>query len=131
VIHLSGLWGVTWHNYFKFGFQSASDLIIPRSTNSKWKSVSRLARIFWSFLLSGVIHYCGSYMLPGPTQPSIEFLFFVLQGMAVITQVMVYDKFVSKTYRRILNPFLIAAWLYWTEPYIFGDQRHGGMWHSF
>jgi hypothetical protein len=125
---MTGLWGVTWHNYFKFGFQSASDLVIPRSSNPKLKALLRLLRIMFSFLLSGAIHYCGSYMLPGPTQPSKEFLFFALQGAAVVFQVSVYDPLINTKIRRILNPILIAGWLHWTEPLIFGDQRAGGMW---
>ncbi|TLD19201.1 hypothetical protein PspLS_09804 [Pyricularia sp. CBS 133598] len=125
---LAGLWGVTWHNYFKFGFQSASDLVIPRSHNPKLKPLLRLVRTFCTFLLSGAMHYCGSYMLPGPTEPSKEFLFFVLQGVAVILQILVYDRLVSTKYRRALNPLFVAAWLCCTEPLIFGDQRNGGMW---
>lgn len=67
-------------------------------------------------------------MLPGPTQPSKEFLFFALQGVAVVLQVTVYDTLLNEKLRRVLNPFLIAGWLYWTEPLIFGDQKAGGMW---
>ncbi|KAK2033165.1 hypothetical protein LX32DRAFT_679970 [Colletotrichum zoysiae] len=125
---LTGLWGVTWHNYFKFGFQSASDLAVPRTNSPRLKPLLRLLRMFWTFLLSGMMHYCGSYMLPGPTQPSNELLFFVLQGVAVMLQILVYDQFVDKRYRRVLNPLLVSAWLCWTEPLIFGDQRSGGMW---
>ncbi|KAK2060003.1 hypothetical protein LY76DRAFT_429334 [Colletotrichum caudatum] len=125
---LTGLWGVTWHNYFKFGFQSASDLAIPRTNSPGLKPLLRLLRMFWTFLLSGMMHYCGSHMLPGPTRPSNELLFFALQGVAVILQILVYDRFVDKRYRRVLNPLLVSVWLCWTEPLIFGDQRSGGMW---
>lgn len=123
-----GLWGMTWHNYFKFGFQSAVSLVIPRTANPKLKPLTQMARMFLSFLLSGTIHACGSYMLPQPTQPSKEFYFFVWQGVAVIAQLFVVDRFVDKRLRRILNPIGIILWLYWTEPLIFGDQKDGGMW---
>ena len=119
---------MTWHNYFKFGFQSASDLVVPRTKNPRFRPLLQLMRVLCSFCLSGIIHYCGSYMLPGTTQPSKEFLFFLLQGIVVILQVTIYDHVVPKRYRRILNPLLTVAWLCWTEPLIFGDQRHGGMW---
>lgn len=52
-----GLWSVTRHDYFKFGFQSASELIITRTASSSLKPFLRLARMRSSFLLSGVIHY--------------------------------------------------------------------------
>ena len=123
-----GLWGATWHNYFKFGFQSASDIVFPRSANPKLKAIFRLARVFWSFLLSGVIHYCGSHMLPGETRPGGELLFFLLQGAAVMFQVSVFDRVVSLRVRRVLNPVLVCAWLYFTGPLISEDQRAGGMW---
>lgn len=125
---LTGLWGAVWHNYFKFGFQSATDLVFPRSSNPKLKAVLRLARVFWSFLLSGMIHFCGSYMLPGKTQPSMELLFFVLQGLAVALQVTFFDRLISQQYRRVLNPVLVLLWLYITGPLISEDQRAGGMW---
>lgn len=124
----TGLWGATWHNYFKFGFQSASDLVFPRSANPKLKPLLRIGRVFWSFLLSGIIHFCGSCMLPGNTQPQNELIFFILQGIAVAFQVSVFDRLVSPRYRRILNPILVFAWLYVTGPLISEDQRRGGMW---
>ncbi|KAK1590394.1 uncharacterized protein LY79DRAFT_217331 [Colletotrichum navitas] len=43
---LTGLWGVTRHNYFKFGFQSASDLATPRTNNPRLKPLLRLLRMF-------------------------------------------------------------------------------------
>lgn len=119
---------MTWHNYFKFGFQCATDLTIPRANDPELKPLLRLARMIWAFLLSGAMHFCGSYMLPGPTQPIKELLFFVLQGVAVALQVLVYDQIIDKRYRRILNPLLVVAWLCCTEPLIFADQRKGGMW---
>ncbi|KAK2010008.1 hypothetical protein LZ32DRAFT_660785 [Colletotrichum eremochloae] len=103
-----GLWGVTWHNYFKFGFQSLSDRAIPRK-NPNLKPLLRLLRMLWTFVLSGVMHYCGSYMLPGPTQPSNELLLFVLQGVAIIFQMLLYHRFVGKQYRRVLNPLPVLA----------------------
>ncbi|KAI6353913.1 hypothetical protein MCOR25_008826 [Pyricularia grisea] len=111
------------------GWLSASDLVIPRSKNPKLKVMLRLVRMFWTFLLSGAMHYCGSYMLPGPTEPSRELSFFVLQGVAVIQQIAVCDRLVSKKqYCRVLNPLLVATWLFCTEPLIFEDQRNEGMW---
>lgn len=110
------------------GLTCLQDLAFPRSTNPKLKAVLRLARVFWSFLLSGLIHFCGSYMLPGETQPSKELLFFLLQGVAVSIQVTFFDRLVSQRYRRVLNPILVCAWLYFTGPLISEDQRAGGMW---
>ena len=102
--------------------------MFPRSTNPKLKPLLRLGRVFWSFLLSGLIHLCGSLMLPGETQPLNELHFFLLQGVAVSIQVTFFDRLVSQRYRRILNPILVCVWLYYTGPLISEDQRKGGMW---
>ena len=67
-------------------------------------------------------------MLPGPTQPMEELLFFGLRTVAVVLQVLVYDRVVSRRLRRVLNLVLVAGWLYWSEPLVFEDQRRGGMW---
>lgn len=67
-------------------------------------------------------------MLPGPTRPHIELLFFILQGAAVAFQVSVFDRVVSLRYRRLLNPILVLAWLYFTGSLMSEDQRAGGMW---
>lgn len=67
-------------------------------------------------------------MLPGPTKPLNELLFFILQGLAVAIQVSFFDRLLSQRYRRVLNPILVVAWLYVTGPLISEDQRSGGMW---
>jgi hypothetical protein len=51
-------------------------------------------------------------MLPGPKPPSKELLFFVLQGILIFVQMVVYNQVVHKRYRRILNRRLIFAWLF-------------------
>lgn len=110
---------MTWHDYFKFGFQSASDSIIPRTASPSLKPFLRLARMRSSFLLSGVIHYYGPYMLPGPAQPCEEFLFFVSQGIAVYFRMVLYNQNINERYRRTLSPLLIffLALLHWATDF--------------
>ena len=104
--------------------------MVPRTSNPQLKMLLGLARVFAGFLLSGFIHGAASHMLPGDTKPLHEMLFFPLQAVGIIAQIVVLDRLVSRSIRPYFNVLFVCAWLYWTSPIMCDDQRAGGMWAS-
>ncbi|KGO67470.1 hypothetical protein PITC_009210 [Penicillium italicum] len=90
-------WGYTWHQQLRrqAGAPGAYLLsLLPESLRTSKRPSVRLARRYWlllmSFVVSGLIHGCGSYQVTRafglPLSDGGEIKYFVLQGVAVMAE---------------------------------------------
>ncbi|KAF2838331.1 hypothetical protein M501DRAFT_1058497 [Patellaria atrata CBS 101060] len=154
---LRGFWGDTWHQMLRMHFVSIGDAIaqgllrnVHVNSNSRQDKVKETdrhnqssaeaaIRVVVVFLLSGVLHACGSYTLLGSSRPSVSFLFFALQPFGMAIQSTCSYLFCSSQLffslgryqlhvRQISNFFFTILWL-WAFAGLFADDlTSGGMW---
>lgn len=143
---LIGAWNTWWHQLFRFGFSETgrfvSHLIIPvtQKQHSSCKLARRLLQVLVAFSMSGLMHAMGSYTAFADTKPFNTFLFFFLQGIAVLvqglfffrkTQPQPHSKLQSRTLTtttRALNFAFVFLWFYFTAPLIADDFARSGLW---
>ena len=135
---LAGCWGIWWHQLFRPGFTNTARWLLsllPERLATR-HDVRRVTIPFVAFLLSGLLHACGSYAQLADTNPRDTFLFFILQAVGVT---------IEDTFKRVILPtllplklprwlrragnFLFAfCWLYFPGHYIADDFARGGIW---
>lgn len=142
---LIGAWNTWWHQLFRFGFSESgrfiSHLMIPRSItpdqkqqeHSYYTLARRLLQVLVAFSMSGLIHAMGSYTAFADTKPFNTFLFFFLQGIAVLVQGLFFFQKKPQPPRRTftscaLNFILVFLWFYFTAPLIADDFARSGLW---
>lgn len=152
---LRGFWGETWHQLFRPHFVSIADVVasilVPGKPADrtrpdhtvKRERVAQLRgqafnaiRVTTVFLLSGALHACGSYTLPGPTRPWAIFLFFAIQpaGMAVqhmfqyCVDVVPLPARTEPHFHKVANLTFTLTWLWMSAGLIFDDFSTGGVW---
>jgi hypothetical protein len=139
---LIGAWNTWWHQLFRFGFSESgrfvSYLIIPvtqKQQHSSYTLVRRLLQVLVAFSMSGLIHAMGSYTAFADTKPFNTFLFFFLQGIAVLAQGLFFFQKAQPQPRRAaplttraLNFALVFLWFYFTAPLVADDFARSGLW---
>ncbi|CRG87081.1 hypothetical protein PISL3812_04096 [Talaromyces islandicus] len=148
---LIGAWSIWWHQLFRFGFSESgrfiSHLVIPpisitpdqkqRQQHSFYTLARRLVQVLGAFSMSGLIHAMGSYTAVADTKPFNAFLFFFLQGIAVLVEGLFFSQEQAQTQlqprrttlsTRLLNLTLVCLWFYFTGPLIADDLSRSGVW---
>ena len=134
---LAGWWGGWWHQTFRFAFESTAKRITQELGFETTSRSSKILQLVIAFSLSGCLHACASFVQPGRTHPlSGAFLFFFLQSIGIITQMLLSQKLeqmglverAPKIIRQATNFAFAHLWLYFTGPLICDDFAAGGIW---
>lgn len=135
---LQGWWGDWWHQMFRFALASPTDPIINVLRIDKRGTVARLIRLIVPFLISGAIHASGSYTTWGDTKPFYSFLFFILQPVGIVIQILgglVLKKLglqtkIHPSFGKAVNVLFTVVWLLNTFPLLADDFSRGGLWFT-
>ncbi|CAG7962220.1 unnamed protein product [Penicillium salamii] len=136
---LAGCWGKWWHQLFRNGFMSAARWILSLLPDSLTSHLNfrRVVYVAVSFCISGLIHACGSRtQIPGTHPVSGPFLFFALQGVAVMAEqffkTAIFPRLplggTPRWVRRTANFLFVYCWLMTSGGLIADDFARGGLW---
>ena len=135
---LQGWWGAWWHQCFRFVLTSPTNAIINKLRIRKCGVLAKMLGLIIPFLISGVIHACGSYSMWGKTRPINAFLFFVLQPVGIALQTisswslsqlgLMNNNKIPRHVREVANVAFTVFWLLWTFPLLADDLAKGGLW---
>lgn len=135
---IAGFWGQSWHQLFRFAFDSAGDFIAkPLGTGWQRKTTKgRILRLFTAFFLSGLLHAAGSYTNISDTRPLNPFLFFAVQPFGILAQRLFslclrrlgWRDRLPVWSRRAGNLAFVVAWSYLTGPLISDDLARARVW---
>ena len=135
---LRGFWGTTWHQMFRHMLTSSSNkmvLLLPLDTQGP---TAKALRLSFPFVISGIIHGCGSYTLWGDTRPLQAILFFLLQPLGIAVQSLhglavdrvIGDSILGVHVNGISNVISTAIFFLLTFPLLADDFAKGGLWLS-
>lgn len=134
---LAGWWGGWWHQSFRFAFEAPSSKLIGLLKLDPKSATAKLLASTIAFVLSGMLHACGSHTQLGHTYPlSGPFLFFTSQigGIAAqiaFTSLLRRIGIVQRSPRwlqRTANFIYVHVWFYYTAPLLCDDFARGGIW---
>lgn len=136
---LAGCWGRWWHQLFRYGFTVTSQWVLsllpPCWANNSL--VKRVTHVGFAFLLSGLVHACGSHTQFADTHPfSGPFLFFAMQSVAIVCEgifkTVIFPKLplqgTPRWLRRTANALFVFSWLLFSGGCIADDFARGGLW---
>ena len=135
---LRGFWGSGWHQMFRHMLTSTADEAVKIFRLESQSQTASAVKVSFSFLISGIIHACGSYTLWGNTQPLYACLFFLLQPFGILIQYL-YTQMITKSIKDdttryhiqgVANVGFVAAFLFLTFPLLADDFARGGLWLS-
>lgn len=136
---LSGFWGGTWHQLFRLPFESAGEFL-ARCLGAGWERDThkgKALRLITAFMLSGILHACGSYTILPPTKPLSEaFLFFAIQPLGILMQHAIAELIRRRGWREGIPSWVreagsagyVFVWLRVTGPLLARDFARGGVW---
>lgn len=129
---LAGWWGVWWHQTFRYAFEAPASWILrqfPALNDAGPRA--RAVQLFTAFCLSGFLHASGSYTSIGETRPlSGSFLFFLLQPLGIVVQIMIVERLRLKDVPSVLKAFNFIythVWFYYTAPFLIDDFVKSGI----
>lgn len=133
---LRGWWGAWWHQLFRNMLTAPAKTIVNALPVPSDSAAAKGIRIIVPFLISGVIHACGSYTIWGATKPMNSCLFFVLQPVGIAVQeagswaLNRLDRrmAIPRRFRQATNVLFTAVWLLKTFPLLADDFERGGLW---
>ncbi|KAL6720444.1 hypothetical protein ACLMJK_002367 [Lecanora helva] len=133
---LRGFWGEWWHQMFRIALNVPANALLDSQRIQRKSIIGKSIMLVAAFLISGIVHACGSYTMWGQSQPLHAFLFFALQPIGITTQILG-----SWTAHQILrkdalcpdlckaaNTMFTVTWLLSTFPLLADDFAHGGFW---
>jgi hypothetical protein len=129
---LAGWWGVWWHQTLRFAFEAPASWILRQfSVLHGAGPRARVVQLFTAFFFSGFLHASGSYTSIGETRPLTgSFLFFFLQPLGIMVQIMVVEKLRLKDVPSVLKAFNFIythVWFYYTAPLLIDDFVKSGI----
>lgn len=136
---LAGCWGRWWHQNFRYGFTVTSQWVLS-FLHSPWANnplVKRVTHVGFAFLLSGLVHACGSHTQFADTRPfSGPFLFFAMQSVAIVCEgifkTVIFPRLplqnTPRWLRRTANAVFVFSWLLFSGGCIADDFARGGLW---
>ena len=135
---LRGFWGEYWHQMFRQTLTSIATFLVQLLRLPNTGLSASCVRLFVPFILSGLIHAGGSFTMCGETQPSCQFLFFLIQPLGIILQLLcnrIIENAIAKDKTRyhvlgISNVAFAMCWFLLTFPLLADDFAHGGLWLS-
>lgn len=129
---MAGFYAHFWHTYFQYGFRAIAKYLTPQFSKGVNKIQLRISRVFIGFILSGFMHFCASLMLPYPSKPTNEFLYFTLQALGISLQLLGKTFFPrdSAWCKHAFNIIFCYAWLHLTQHFLADDLLFGGFWDT-
>lgn len=135
---LAGLWGYSWHQMFRFAFDSAGDFL-AKPLGAGWErrtAKGGVLRLFTAFSLSGLLHAAGSYTTIPRSHPLNAFLFFAVQPFGILAQRLGSSYLRRRGWRDRLpvwlrhagNVAIVLAWCCATGPMIADDFAAACVW---
>ena len=134
---LAGWWGGWWHQTFRFAFQEPARRAVEALGWDPHAPKAKLLQVSIAFVLSGILHMCGSYTQVGETWPVRgPFCFFVSQMLGLTLQMAAAGALkrvgvrqnAPRWSRRAANFAFAHVWLYFTAPLLLDDFARGGVW---
>ncbi|MCJ1462353.1 hypothetical protein MMC07_000953 [Pseudocyphellaria aurata] len=135
---IGGLWALSWHQMFRFAFDSAGDFI-AKPLGAGWRRKTAkggILRLFTAFVLSGFLHAAGSYTNISNTRPLSPFLFFAVQPFGILAQ-RLFSWYLRRSgwrdrlplwSRRAGNLACVVAWAYATGFLVSDDFARARVW---
>lgn len=136
---LAGCWGRWWHQLFRHGFTVTAQWafsFLPKTWANN-SQVKRTTHVGFAFVLSGLVHGCGSHTQFADTRPfSGPFLFFAMQIVAIfcesIFKNIIFPRLplhgTPRWIRQAANAIFVLAWLLYSGMFIANDFARGGLW---
>lgn len=134
---LAGWWGGWWHQIFRRTFGAAGSWVCRRLGVHERSVKGKLVHVWCAFLLSGVLHACGSATQMGDTRPLRgPMAFFLMQPLGVMLEMGARVLFASgfpdarfpRWAKRAFNFVWVHAWFWLTAPLLVDDIAAGGLW---
>lgn len=130
-----GFWGEFWHDYLQLAFCCIANWLSGPVKGSLNPGAFKIMYLFVVFAVSGIMHMCGSFMLPSHSRPvTRQLLCFVLQpigivGQGLLRKTLIYVIGAGSRYCA-LQLLTTLLWFYWTTPLIWNDLLLGGFWDT-
>ena len=132
---LRGWWGCCWHQLFRITITSPGKAMIITLQLKGDGIFAKTIQTTVPFLISGVIHACGSHTMWGTTRPLNSLLFFLLQPFGIALQSFCcqlmtnfeISRHIAKPVRQLSNFVFTALWLLKTFPLLADDFARGGL----
>ena len=133
---LAGAWGQWWQQVFRFAFERAGEVVASQFGWDKKTQKGMMLRVTAAFVLSAVLHTCGSYTSVNATRPWKAFAFFAIQPVGIFAQTAAvawlkqrgYRERIPVLLRRFGNIIVVVIWFYFTGPLIADDFAACGIW---
>lgn len=136
---LAGCWGRWWHQLFRYGFTATAQWALSFLPET-WASnplVKRTTHVGFAFVLSGLVHACGSHTQFANTRPFAgPFLFFAMQSIAIVCESFFKTVILPRLplqgtprwVRQAANATFVFGWLLYSGMFIANDFARGGLW---
>lgn len=135
---IAGLWGHSWHQIFRFAFDSAGDFL-AKPLGAGWGKKTAnggILRLFTAFFLSGLLHAFASLTTIPRSHPWNAFLFFAVQPLGILAQRLASSYLRRRGWRdrlpvwsrRAGNVAVVFAWCCATGPMIADDFAAASVW---
>ncbi|KAM0564137.1 hypothetical protein ACHAPJ_000346 [Fusarium lateritium] len=131
---LAGWWGAFWHQTFRLQFVAPAKFLVDNGYLEKKTILAQVVTMYVSFIQSGMLHAGGSVSCMRITKPWRSPVFFCLQPLGIITQLLLLqaiDKYIPNTPRKLrqtFNAVFTLAWLCLTAPFFADDIASSGIW---
>lgn len=133
---LRGFWGTFWHQFFREAFSAPAEKTVYLLDWARDSTSAQLLRILIPFILSGIVHGCGSYTLWAHSRPLLSFAFFAWQPLGILLQLALTravsvllssksHKMVSQHLVGLLNVTTTAGFLFLTFGFLADDYSRG------
>jgi hypothetical protein len=134
---LAGWWGGWWHQSFRYAFEAPASSLLPLLKLKPKSPTGKFLSLTIAFVLSGMLHACGSHTQVGHTYPlSGPFIFFISQIGGISAQLAatfllrkmgIVDRS-PRWLQRTANFVYVHVWFYHTAPLLCDDFARGGIW---
>lgn len=133
---LKGFWGEWWHQLLRRHCCSLGDAVADFCGFKVPSDHRKAIRYIVAFLLSGILHACGSYTLAGSTRPWAAFVPFALQPIGIFIE-STAGRYLSLASPRMANSGFwrtmghlgfTLSWLVLTFSFLIDDLAKSGIW---
>ncbi|CCU74881.1 unnamed protein product [Blumeria hordei] len=131
---LNGTWGNYWHQMFRLSFTAPSNYLTQNGYVKARSPMAMVLALIFAFGISGFLHSAGSVTIFIQSRPLDLMIFFILQGLGIVVQGVLYALFQShlrklpKSVRYTGNFLYSMTCLFSTGQFLADDFARGGLW---